>query len=391
MSDSTTKTAFVSTETGEIFTEEGAGRVETPLSDTGFPGASLDYLAGTLFGDEAILALKQCFGLEGWEEQSGGTKFYYHQCKRGNITLLWDGITAGMGTRFELSGQGCRELEGLPLFRGWPVMLAALCEMGARFTRVDVALDDHAGLLSLPIIREKMQKRELATHYKKGRGMWECSLADEEGAAGLDAGTAETLYLGRRDGMSMVRFYDWQAKHGGDESFVRCELELHKRYAHKLAERLAAGTDIGIMAASVIKAKVLFKEPGEEAQKTRWQTCEWWDKFLGAVEAVKLSVRPVAATLNRKLDWVMKSVAPTLAFLEEQAPEPNLIAQILAAGSHRLDRKGREYKRICSVGWKSDKSKYVDDADPFVCEFEEKRARLLFEYRASAALSSLMS
>ena len=61
-----------------------------------------------------------------------------------------------MGVHFEFTGQGCRILEQ---DRDWSDWFNVLNGLNARYSRIDIALDDFIGLLDFDLMEDKIKKR----------------------------------------------------------------------------------------------------------------------------------------------------------------------------------------------------------------------------------------
>ena len=63
-----------------------------------------------------------------------------------------------MGVHFEFTGQGCRILEQ---DRDWSDWFNLLNDLNARYSRIDIALDDFIGLLDFDLMEDKIKKGEV--------------------------------------------------------------------------------------------------------------------------------------------------------------------------------------------------------------------------------------
>lgn len=74
---------------------------------------------------------------------------YKKSLRSGNIVVFYDGAE-DMGCHVSMTGQGCRQYEA---FKGtnhcWYQLLVSLAAAGAKFTRLDLAVDNVDGALDL--------------------------------------------------------------------------------------------------------------------------------------------------------------------------------------------------------------------------------------------------
>jgi phage replication initiation protein len=224
----------------------------------------------------------------------------------GHISVYFDGAD-GMGVHIQVSGQGCRELEGMEDWQGWCSFLAGWLARGVSFSRVDVAMDDREGLLDLDLIEQKTRSCELVSRYKQAEPRCPINLATGERkghSVRFGAGMSETALTIYNKALEQLLPGHW----------IRVELRTRNKKADMLASWLSSRETLEGLGAFIL-GLVNFKEPGTSPQKTRWETCSWWSAFLASVEAKALAVAPAIRSLDKVAAWVSRQVAPTLALL----------------------------------------------------------------------------
>lgn len=93
--------------------------------------------------------------------------------------------------------------------------------------------------------------------------------------------TGETVYYGASDSDLSVCAYTRRGP-------IRVETRIRNRAAATdIIRRIAAGEDMGSITAGILRRNLKFHEAGTR-RKDRRPVCAWWDKFLGAVEPIKL-------------------------------------------------------------------------------------------------------
>lgn len=229
----------------------------------------------------AALGLGSC----AWTEMTG----WYGYRKRltfGNISVMYEG-SEGMGVCCEMTGQGCRNFESYTTLPGkWDDLLAFVKANDLHVTRLDVAFDDHTGVLDIERVRQDTRERKFVSRFRKFK--------IEESFAGEDDPVGLTVNFGTRASEMMVRIYDKAAERGytDGQHWVRCEMQLRDGRA---AAFLAVDRPIGEVFAGALLNYLRFVEPdGSDSNKRRWAMAEYWHDFLGDVEKVRLYTAPGA-------------------------------------------------------------------------------------------------
>lgn len=245
-----------------------------------------------------------------------GYSGYRRSIRSGNITVFFDG-REDMGIHLQMSGQGCREYEGKPGFHSWQVLFLRLLDLGGKFTRLDLAIDDFEGYFTMDTICRKIRAGEVASSFKDAVSYEKVSLGD-----GSRKGS--TVYFGSASSRIRVRFYDKLVERSakgevleGIDFWNRTELELRKERAQKAVEMIAFTEDAGRVVFGILKKYVRFLTKGKDSNKSRWKTARFWEKFLGDVERIKLTDEPVERTLEKTVLWLERQVTPSLKAVVE--------------------------------------------------------------------------
>jgi DNA relaxase NicK len=215
-----------------------------------------------------------------------------------------------MGCHVSAMGGGCRAIATRPGFPGWQDWMKNMLRWeGARFSRLDVAIDDAAGpFASLPGVRSMYEELVAgnAVHRAELRNVSLISNA---------AGAGDTLYVGSRQSGTYVRAYDKGLERGLDAAvnWVRVEVELKGRRAHAMAAAMAEWgfTCVG----GVLRSALDFKVAQPDRNKSRWPTAGWWLSFLGQAEKVCLAVAEPLRSIERSVWHLREQYGPTLAAL----------------------------------------------------------------------------
>ena len=303
--------------TGVLTAQGGASELVSAL---------IDWVGMTLKGVAVETVLGHLGGAEIFVPMERGAFGYTSGFRCGNVTVLHG--DARMGVHVSISGQGCRELEARGLVANWGAFLGAWRAAGAKFTRLDVAADDRAGLLTIGRIRQAIDEGNVVSRWRSCRFLESRSLVSGE----VDG---ETLYFGSRSSEKFARFYNKGQQIGEGESFVRMELQVKNDQAEALASLIVAGGNLGDVLAGVVRAMVDFKVPGAHSQRERWASADWWTAFLGQVEKLRLTVAPVVRTAQEVYGWVRRQVAPSLALLVDVSGDWTVLADLIEEGRRR--------------------------------------------------------
>lgn len=175
-----------------------------------------------------------------------------------------------------------------------------MASRGAVFTRVDIALDTESVPMSAVVAAHRA-----GLSVKKSR-KWQI-IENESGGV--------SLYLGSREGLRMVRFYDKAAERSAKGEAVggtwtRCEVEFKQEHAQTAVNHLLGGGD----ARELLLSSVDFRELDNPEVKRR-SRCAWWQQWVAVVGRVSFPVRKAAAAVADSMAWVVKQITPTLAWL----------------------------------------------------------------------------
>jgi phage replication initiation protein len=235
----------------------------------------------------------------------------YYGYSQGAVTLdgaliMWNPERPEMGCHFSINGAS------LPMIGDLRAFLQAAIDAGGHFTRLDVALDDRAGLLDWQTIERAVRACELTSRWKSAK------VADDvDFSSGAVSG--RIIRFGQRASRASARLYDKQmeriAKGEPDPGhWLRYEVEFHAEDADTIA-RLALA-DEWARVLGVIRGYLDFRTPNGDSNKSRWPVADWWARFMGFVSKVKgLFSGERQRTIEDVRRWVARQVSPSLALL----------------------------------------------------------------------------
>ena len=230
------------------------------------------------------------------------------------------------GTLLELKGKGCRQFESYLLAqeRSWYDFLMDALVEGGVMKRLDLAINDRAGILDIPDLTAKCNREECVSLFRsfKSYASGELVKHNEQDKAGM----GHTLYIGSLK--SEVYFccyeknYEQYAKLGIPTSEApiknRFEIRLKDERAYYAVRELLTHYDAEQTAFSIINHYIRFVDREPEKRKTDWKLNDRWAWFIGKDRPpIKLTTDPEPYTLERTLGWISRQVAPTLKMLKK--------------------------------------------------------------------------
>lgn len=223
-------------------------------------------------------------GLEGlpWEDMEHGRNGYRKGIFYRNISILYDG-NDDMGTCLEMSGQGCRvfESEGTGDFDG---LFQLFQDNPQQFhmTRLDVAFDDHSGILDMDQLFMDSHDREYVSKFKK--------VLVEEEIIDSKKKTGKTIYFGRKSSEVMFRIYDKAFERGfDDQHWVRVEMQLRGDRALAFVKQ---SEPIGEKFRGVLANYVRFVDESGDSNRWRWPMKQYWADLIDGIGRIRLYVKP---------------------------------------------------------------------------------------------------
>ena len=230
------------------------------------------------------------------------------------------------GVLLELKGKGCRQFESYLVAqeRSWYDFLMDALVEGGVMKRLDLAINDRAGILDIPELTDKCNREECVSVFRSFK-----SYASGELIKKLEqdkAGMGHTLYIGSLK--SEVYFccyeknYEQYAKLGIPVSEApiknRFEIRLKNERAYYAVRDLLTHYDAERTAFSIINRYIRFVDMEEDKRREDWKLNDRWAWFIGnGREPLKLTTQPEPYTLSRTLNWIARQVAPTLKMLKK--------------------------------------------------------------------------
>lgn len=255
-----------------------------------------------------------------WETIKGA-RGYKDRLYFNAISIHFNG-RSDMGVWCEMSGQGCRAFETLStLTEKWEDLFAEITAQQMNITRLDVAYDDHTGVLDIDRIIQDTRKKE----YVSKSDYWEIT----------ESSKGQTVQYGSPQSDVLIRIYDKARERNcpAGEHWIRCELQLRR-------ERAIAFTQlpysIGESYCGVVINYLRFVDPDDtDSNKWRWPIKLYWGDFLCNANAIHLYQAPgLEYNLDRCERYVIHQAGNAIdayiqirgvpAFLQELKQRPTM-------------------------------------------------------------------
>ena len=230
------------------------------------------------------------------------------------------------GILLELKGKGCRQMESylLAQHRSWFDFLMETLVEGGVMKRLDLAINDMAGILDVPELTEKSNHEECIYVFRsfKSYRSGELVRSHEQDRYGM----GNTLYIGSLK--SEVYFCIYEKDY---EQYVkydipiedtkiknRFEIRLKNERAYHAVRDLLTYYDAERTAFSIINRYLRFANKEVDKRRSEWKTNDRWAYFIGSDRGrLRLTTKPEPYTLTRTLNWIGRQVAPTWKVLEQ--------------------------------------------------------------------------
>ena len=306
--------------------------------------ACVDWLQATFHdvtNKHEIIALLG-IDLDKFEDMQTGQFGYSNRLFFGNISLYYSDDKDSV--HLVMTGQGCRTFEDFSNIT-WSVLFEYLTMIKVTVSRFDLAIDDFEGYFKISTIYRKLRSGHARSKFKEFRFMVKQKIAEKEI-------TGQTVYLGSPASRLMIRFYDKLAerksKHyevaDGITCWNRTELQMRDERAMAAVTLLAnPDTEIGEITNGILKNYITFINPTKQKNgkidlnKSRWKVAEFWTKFLGDCEKIKLTQRTREKNIVTTKAWFENAITPTLYMLLKAFDfDMGLLQEWLESGKNKL-------------------------------------------------------
>jgi len=249
------------------------------------------------------------------------TEHYY----LGDIFVLTS-EDAEKGILVELKGKGCRQFESYLIAQGrsWYSFFAECLADNAIMKRIDLAINDRAGILDIPALTQKCINEECISLFHSFKSYHSGKLVKSHEENKLTMGN--TLYIGSLK--SEIYFciyqkdYEQYKKLGipieDAEVKNRFEIRLRNDRAYDAIYDLLTYEDPERTAFEIINRYIRFVDRDNTKPHDEWELSPDWAYFIGEYrESMKLTTQPEPYSIERTLQWLSHQVAPTFKMVME--------------------------------------------------------------------------
>lgn len=220
----------------------------------------------------SMLGLEDC----PWEV-TRGAHGYRDRRYFGCISIHYNG-REDMGVWCEMSGQGCRAFESLSAV-GWDKLFSWIQMIDANITRLDIAFDDHSGILDIRQIVEDTQE----LNFVSRSDYWETVLSSK----------GSTVMIGSPKSKVVIRIYDKARERNCEdgEHWIRVELQLRDDRAKEFLK--IPDLILGEKFSGVVFNYLRYVVPDpDDSNRWRWPMAEYWLNMLQLVSPIRIYTAP---------------------------------------------------------------------------------------------------
>lgn len=236
----------------------------------------------------SVEQVKTSLGLYGqdWTLAEYGRYGYKRMEVFNGVSVLYEGRPNqdgfdDMGICVEISGQGCRALETFGKI-DWLAFVAFLMaeENEFKITRLDLAYDDHTGIL------DKLQLK-LDTddgNYRSKFRTWELRYGNR----------GWSIYHGSKQSQAMIRIYDKAAERGllDGTHWIRVELQLRDTNAAGSLQAYLQHRQLGAVFGGILATYLVYLEESNDSNKSRWATAPYWQALIQDAKRIHIAAAP---------------------------------------------------------------------------------------------------
>lgn len=323
----------------------------------------IDWLTFVAHG-ETVEYLKFVLGLDRpeipWETTEKFRNGYPMQTYWNGITISYGAdderfykdpkkVRRDMGICVNLSGSGCRAFETYghgDWFRLFTYLFRDTDYIGStqyklqhyNITRLDLAYDDHTGLLDILQLEQDTRNR----HYVSRAKYAECIWSDNQ----VDDIQGMTIQIGSDKSDVKIRIYDKAAERGyKDRHWIRCELQLRDSRALVACAELLKHQHIGRTVGGILRNYLTYREPTSDTNPSRWPIAKYWDKVLLDIEKISLWITPGEPyNFSKTEHWLCKQYGQAIVVLDQLHDPFYLIEKCRQL--YPLDELGAKYKKF---------------------------------------------
>lgn len=223
--------------------------------------------------------IKDLIGLRDakWESTKGAHGYKKREYFA-SISIHYDG-EENQGVWLEMSGQGCRAFESYSETT-YEDLFAVLKQnpQDMNLTRLDVAFDDHTGILDM----DELCRATLANEYLSKSKAWEV----------IQSWKGQSIFIGSPTSEVRIRIYDKARERGFDDGrhWIRIEIQMRDDRARMFANYCMP---VGQTFAGVLLNYLRYVVPNDEdTNKARWDMQPYWLDLVQNASALSIYAKP---------------------------------------------------------------------------------------------------
>lgn len=255
-----------------------------------------------------------------WEDMDAYMNGYPHRTFWNGVTILSGSGRDDMGVCLTLSGQGCRTFETYGHGKWAELLTLFSSSSDYHITRLDLAFDDHSGILDIDQLRNDTDDG----YYTSKSKYWKV----EYGSKGC------CIYFGSPKSDILIRIYDKARERGFDDDrhWIRIELQLRDKRAGAAAQIIICSS-VGHSMCGILRNYLVFLEPTSDSNKSRWPIADYWQILLDGVGAISLWESPGEDyNISRVEEWLVKQCGGAILTWHQLFNISDLVYRIKQSG-----------------------------------------------------------
>jgi len=209
-------------------------------------------------------------------------------------------------------------------------------------SRIDVALDDMLRSVSMAEIKQAATDGNY----------FGCQFTSQISSGRRKEEIGETVYFGSTSSDKRLRVYDKTVESKGIKDCIRWEVEFRRAKATECFDSWLHACDGSANAVTdylraVVVGAIDFRDrSSDDPNRERCPLLSWWSDMLDRLKVapIAVTVKIVAPTIQRSIDWLKRQVAPTLAAVSGvlESEFSLFMSELLFEGVVRLPNHKRE-------------------------------------------------
>ncbi|NCB42936.1 MAG: hypothetical protein EOM59_09985 [Clostridia bacterium] len=232
----------------------------------------------------------------------------------------------------EMSGQGCRAFEDFAKTNWDDLISLIVSDIDITVNRLDIAYDDMEGILDINEICQHTMQENFTSRWRK----YEVIISN---------GGNSVIHGSRKSDM-LLRIYDKAAEQKLTEGqhWIRAEMQMRSDNAAGFLRALYLKEfDLGYMFSGCLLNYLRYYLPGNDSHENRLKTAEFWDRFIGDVEKIRILSTPgVDYTFEDLSHYVIDMAGNAAKTYLEIVGDDEFLKQL----KERQYRKNEKYRRL---------------------------------------------